>query len=265
MTRGLATIIRSRIQNNTSLRTSGERVATTDINRRARYDTITKAGRRALGTEVVEWKRFVADVDVMLLATRAGLRDGAGLRDEPVSAMSRWLGMKARLRNVVFRQSADARMAEIVEDLWTDLRFALRSLRRGPSLALVLVLTFTLGIGASTAMFSVLNGIALRQLPVRNARNIAVLWTASPQQTTQHWPLTYAELTDYRAATSAFVDIAGVAFQGAVDVVMRDGSRAVPLAATWVPATTSPSSALRLLPDGCSDQTTMRPAPNRSW
>ncbi len=122
----------------------------------------------------------------------------------------------------------------MVEDLWTDARFALRSLRRRPSLALVIVTTFALGIGASTAMFSVLNGIALRELPVRNARDIAVLWTASPQQTAQHWPVSYAELTSYRTSTRAFADVAGVAFQGAVDVVMRDGSRAVPLAATWV-------------------------------
>ena len=39
---------------------------TTDNNRRARYYTITMAGRRTLGTEVAEWKRFVAAVDVML-------------------------------------------------------------------------------------------------------------------------------------------------------------------------------------------------------
>ena len=157
--------------------------------------------------------------------------------------MSRWLGMMARVRGLVSRRSAEARMAEdmrnqrrvpIIEDLWTDARFAMRSLRRRPSLALVITTTFALGIGASTAMFSVLNGIALRELPVRNARDVAVLWTASPQQATQHWPLSYAELTSYRASTRAFADVAGVAFQGAVDVVMRDGPRAVPLAATWV-------------------------------
>ena len=77
------------------------------------------------------------------------------------------------------------RRVPIIEDLWTDARFAMRSLRRRPSLALVITTTFALGIGASTAMFSVLNGIALRELPVRNARDVAVLWTASPQQSTQ--------------------------------------------------------------------------------
>jgi len=65
-----------------------------------------------------------------------------------------------------------ARWESFVETLWRDLRFAVRVLRKNPVFTAVVVLTLTLGIGANTAIFTLIDTVMLKQLPVANSKQL---------------------------------------------------------------------------------------------
>jgi len=69
-----------------------------------------------------------------------------------------------------------ARLRERIESVSHDLRFAIRQFRKSPGFAFIATLTLALGIGATTAIFSVVNGVVLRPLPFARSEQMVQLW-----------------------------------------------------------------------------------------
>src|SRR5215467_259833 len=88
--------------------------------------------------------------------------------------------------------------------LAANLRYTSRMLRLSPGFAAVAVLTLALGIGATTAMFTVVNGVVLKSLRYPDASRIVAVNTKFTDKGTSIWRLTGGDLEDLRADQDSF-------------------------------------------------------------
>ncbi|HET9985058.1 MAG TPA: ABC transporter permease [Longimicrobiales bacterium] len=116
-----------------------------------------------------------------------------------------------------------------METLLNDLRYAARRLSRARGFTFVAVLTLALGIGANSAIFSVVNGVLLRPLPYPGADRLVRLYQLEPARHNR-MPLSGPNFVDYRAQTRSFQEVAafsvdGFALTGDGEPVQADGVR----------------------------------------
>ncbi len=88
-----------------------------------------------------------------------------------------------------------------------DLRYAIRSLRKSPGFALVAVLTLALGIGANTAVFSLINAVLLRPLPYAEPDRLVLVWESAPFFGVRDSPVAPANYFDWKARSRSFEEI----------------------------------------------------------
>ncbi len=108
-----------------------------------------------------------------------------------------------------------------MQTLWHDLRYACRMLARRPGFTIVAVLALALGIGANTAVFSIIRGVLLRPLPYADPDRLMTLWESNLKVHAPHEPASPPNFQDWSKQSQSFAGMA--ARSGASGVLTGEG------------------------------------------
>ncbi|HET7552132.1 MAG TPA: ABC transporter permease [Gemmatimonadaceae bacterium] len=132
-------------------------------------------------------------------------------RDEARAEAERQFGDMLLIRDECItideRRERRVHRTEMIGDMWNDLRFALRTFRRSPGFTSAVIATLALGIGASTAMFSLVDSTLLRPLPFHEPDDIVVLWGIK-QPEGDIRGASFPEIADWRSMNHTLTDVA---------------------------------------------------------
>src|SRR4028119_1723409 len=162
-------------------------------------------GREAMEREMDEEMRFHLDQ-----ATEKNLRAGMVPAEARRAAMVSFGGVE-RFKE----QSRHEARPRLLEELGQDLRYGVRTLARSPGFTLAAVLTLALGIGANAAVFSVVDGVLLRPVPMDNADRLMMVWQTDRDSGTTREPASIPDFLDLQERSQRFERIA--ASQGRED------------------------------------------------
>jgi predicted permease len=147
---------------------------------------------------------------------RAGMTPEAARRD----ALLKLGGVES-----VKEQVRDRRGFPVLEHFAQDLRFGVRMLRKDHSFTAIAVLTLALGIGANTAIFSVVNAVLLRPLPFPQAENLVLVWATSAERAND--VASYPDFEEWKAHGRSFENMAAFTTRSVI-LEGSDQSESVP-------------------------------------
>ncbi len=113
------------------------------------------------------------------------------------------------IRQIDTQTETQYRRQQLMTGVRQDVALALRRLRRTPAFTVVAILTLALGIGANTAIFSVVNGVLLQPLPFPKPEQLLQVWSASPSAGLTQAAVSPVDLDDWRAQRKVIADIGG--------------------------------------------------------
>jgi predicted permease len=115
----------------------------------------------------------------------------------------------------VKEESRDVRGVRLLEEVWQDLRYGTRTLLKRPGFTLAAVLTLALGIGANTAMFTIVHGVLLRPLDYPEPDQLMYLTTEAPAIGSTRNALSVPEYTEFRQMNQSFAAVGAYSTGGA--------------------------------------------------
>lgn len=139
-----------------------------------------------------------AETHIRML-TEDNLRAGMAPADARRAARLRFGGVA-----LAAEQWRDQRRLPFVETMTADVNHALRGLRKQPAFAAVCIVTLALGIGANTAIFSVVNAVLLRPLPYADAHELVQIWETNPDADRWGDWASYPDFADWERDTTTF-------------------------------------------------------------
>jgi len=140
----------------------------------------------------------------LLMRTRDNIE--RGMRpDEAEREARRRFGNEGRIKDL----ARDIKGGGFMETLLQDLRYGARMLVKNPGFTLIAVVTLALGIGANTAIFSVVYAVLLRPLPFKDPGALVTVWERDPQQGYENNMTTVATSLDWQEQNDSFVEMAG--------------------------------------------------------
>src|SRR3712207_776726 len=171
--------------------------------------------RRAFRFPWLTSRQVAEDVDAELafhLARKAEALMAAGwAADDARREAARRFGdleyTRRYCRDEDVRRERETRHTTMIQELRQDLVYALRALRSAPGFALVALLTLALGIGANTAIFSVVRGVLLRPLPFPAADRLVRVWHANPEANETRSLVSEPDFKEWQAASTRFASM----------------------------------------------------------
>jgi putative ABC transport system permease protein len=127
--------------------------------------------------------------------------------EEARYAARRKLGNPGQIREEIYRMNS----LTFIESLWQDVRCGLRMLRKNAGFAVVAVLTLALGIGANTAIFSVIHAVLLNPLPYDDPDRIVVVVESNPSKGFPQFAVSPPNYVDWKKESTAFENMASIA------------------------------------------------------
>jgi putative ABC transport system permease protein len=199
--------------------------------RRKRFFRLPWRSTRQIRADVDEELGFHLDMRIDELVSLGHSRDAA--RSQALREFGDLDDARRYIGAVDHDIEAAQRRSEIMYDLWQDIGYTIRKLRAAPAFSLAAIVTLALGIGANTAIFSVVNGLLLEPLPFPQAdRLVRVVYTQQGHQDVS----TPMDLIDNRSRATKFAGFALV--EGATANLVRDNNDAermqgVRVSANW--------------------------------
>src|SRR6185503_6888729 len=176
-------------------------------------------------TALFRRRRMERDLDDEL-AFHLAMRE-ADYRQEGVAQADARSAARRRFGNVAYlkEQCRDMWTFHPLETLWQDVRYAARTLRKSPGFTVVAVLALAIGIGANTAIFSLVDAVRARALPYKDPSGLVQLWGNVQRARVERRGNSYPDFLDWRAQSKSFEDIAAVDTQTVTLAGIEDPER----------------------------------------